>query len=135
MKLDLQRSLIRPIPTKHVQQKNGYDYAAWHYKWARVIYFCPDAEWTVKRETEREDGSWFVVGTLTIDGVSRDGVGYEGPSNHDSGGSDVGVKAATSDALSRACTMHGIGLELYGTDTSAFQKPRNGEKSDDKEGE
>ena len=133
---ELLKKLITPIPARLVEQRPGaggrkLDYVEWHTKWLRVLAVAPDACWEIVQILPHSDG-WIVTGRLTIAGVSRDGVGFDKPKTQTdkktgdtvAQESDNGVKAAATDALSRACTLHGIGLELYGADTSWFQRDR-----------
>jgi hypothetical protein len=131
---EMRAKLMRPFPRSVVEQRPGaggrkLDYVEWHTKWMRVLAVAPSASWEVVTIIPRDEG-WVVHGRLTIEGVSRDGVGFDKPKTQKdrktgemvAQESDNGVKAAATDALARACTLFGIGLELYGADTSWFQK-------------
>jgi hypothetical protein len=143
--MDLRRifwNLLSPMPAAKVVQRPGpggmtLDYVEWHTKWLRVLAVAPDATWEIVEIIPGESG-FIVCGRLTIEGVSRDGVGWS--ETKKAAQVDIGVKDAATDALSRACALFGIGIELYGADTTWFQKQlaklkNGGSGDDDSEGE
>jgi hypothetical protein len=75
---------------------------------------------------EFRDNLCIVVGRLTIPGLgTRSGIGVQ--QLMQGGGSEDLVKGASSDALKKAATLYGVGLELYGPDLEAMaaQSPQN----------
>ncbi len=84
-------------------------------------------DWVVTHEDVKKVGEgeelMVVRGVLTIPGMgSREGYGVQRISAR--GGEDL-VKGASSDALKKAATLFGVGLELYGPDYEEDQeKPR-----------
>lgn len=144
--------LGQAFPRNAIKQRTGgggkkLDYIETH----SVIHRLNDAahEWSfhVKSmdvqttENDRGDKSslWIVVGELTIPGLgTRTGIGVQRTTER--GGEDL-VKGAASDALKKAATLFGVGLELYGPDyeehesaTEPQRRPqpkRAGPKSDE----
>jgi hypothetical protein len=110
------RRLMKPTPKEYVSQRDGgggrtLDYLEWSVKVALLSQEVPDWRWRLKKVWRDEDG-WYAIGTLTVCGVSRDGRGFA--RHRKTGQEDNGIKDACSDALSHACSLFGIGLDLYG---------------------
>lgn len=84
-------------------------------------------DWTITHESVKAIGSdelMVVRGLLTIDGMGcREGYGVQRISAN--GGEDL-VKGASSDALKKAATLFGVGLDLYGPDYEE-EEPRRQE--------
>lgn len=113
--------LTRPFPAELVRQRPGRNgqmlsYVETHAVIARLNEGCDAWSFEVVSH-EVQDGEVIVLGRLTADGVVKCAFG----------GSDVTVdksgrvisladdlKAAASDALKKAASLLGVGLELYG---------------------
>ena len=135
-KEQLRQRLLTPTPTPLVRKLPGKrgDYVNWATNYARFKHDYPDASVEVMHTTLDEYG-WTVVVRLTVDGILHDGVGFEArpersiPSKDRDGNiytpearaeivrkglqQDSGVKAAASDALSRAMALAGYSLDLW----------------------
>jgi hypothetical protein len=70
---------------------------------------CPTWQWFI-RNIEIIKDEVIVTGSLTIDGITRDGVGSE---KLDTKSQAPPVKTAERDALKRAATWFGVARELY----------------------
>lgn len=116
---DIFKALREATPLAFVSTRKGYgggkplDYVEWRWVWERVLDVAPYANWAVVNVEPFIDldyGGFYVHGRLTIDGISRDGVGF---APFKKGAVDNGVKDATTDALKRACILFGVALDLY----------------------
>lgn len=91
----------------------------------RLNKCAPEWNWHIT-DTSWRDDLCIVTGELTIPGMgTRTGIGVQKVTER--GGEDL-VKGGSSDALKKASTLFGVGLELYGEDyeevSSAATKPQ-----------
>lgn len=120
--------LARPFPNMAVKQRKGrgattLDYLEGH----TVIHRLNEAtdgnwQWEILELSEfttvgrdgKEEQVLRCHGRLTIPPFGpREHIGVQGMSNASMGGEDI-VKGAVTDALKKAATLYGMGLELYG---------------------
>ncbi len=119
--------LQQPFPREAIKQRTGgggtrLSYVETHTvirRLNRLIEFGMEWSWEINEERvdPSPDGKgerMTVRGTLTIPGFgSREGYGVQIINAR--GGEDM-VKGASSDALKKAATLFGVGLDLYGPD-------------------
>ena len=121
------RKNVDPDLIRHREaSRNGnvrtVDYVEWHTVADILDETAPNWAHTIK--DIREMGDFMVVTVaITIDGVTREGVGT-GPSRN-----EMGIKKAEHDALKRAAVKFGIARELYKKEFDAIE--RGNEAPDD----
>ena len=89
--------IAAPLNTEDIKQRQGpggimLDYVEWPTVVKRLNEATSSWSWEVKSITLQND-SWVCVGTLTIEGISRDGIGCAPLKSNDV---DNGAKAAES---------------------------------------
>jgi hypothetical protein len=127
--------LTRPFAPEQIRSRPGQggkslSYVETHAVIARLNE-AADFDWSF--EVEKHDvlaEEVIVLGKLTIDGITK--MAFGGSSvTRDNAGNEVSLaddlKAATSDAIKKAASLFGIGLELYGG-TPAGSAPRSEER-------
>jgi hypothetical protein len=108
--------LSQPIDPSRIRQREGWrdrngnvhmvDYIEWHEVANILDRVCP--RWSFEVKEMRVIGQTMVMTVrLTIEGVSREGVGC----GH--ADTEMGIKKAEHDALKRAAVKFGIARELY----------------------
>jgi hypothetical protein len=115
-------ALVRPFAPEQVKTRPGQggkslSYIETHAVIARLNE-AADFDWSfevVKHEVLPDEV--IVLGKLTVDGITK--MAFGGSSvTRDNSGKEVSLaddlKAATSDAIKKAASLFGIGLELYG---------------------
>lgn len=106
------------IKTRQGRGGRGFRYVETHTVIHRLNSACPEGwSWRITRVEWRPD-VLVVTGELEIPGLgSRAGTGIQ-ELGEKTGGGDL-IKGAASDALKKAATLFGVGLELYGPDYEA----------------
>jgi hypothetical protein len=131
-------ALIRPFAAEQVKTRPGQggkslSYVETHAVIARLNE-ASDFEWNfevVKHEVLADEV--IVLGRLTIDGITK--MAFGGSSvTRDNSGKEVSLaddlKAATSDALKKASSLYGVGLEqLWGGGAAAVPAARSEERA------
>lgn len=118
--LDLQK----PLPKSVIKNRYGWkdkdgnpvyvDYIEWTTA-ANILDQTVGRNWSfVIKELLPGDGQAAVIGSLTVFGVTREGIGVCGGNSM-----DIAIKGAASDCLKRCAVMFGIARELYSTDEPA----------------
>jgi len=112
------RALSAPVePELLATRKQGgveLTYIPWHHAANILDEVCDRYEttwdWLINSVEELAGGKCIVIGTLTIEGVSRSATGIE-----ESEGVKFGdpTSNASSMAFRRACALHGLGRYLY----------------------
>jgi len=105
-----------PIPKEKIKSRVGWsdrsgnehrvDYVEWHYVADRLDVIAPLWSSEIKSLTF-SNGMAICILALTIDGVTREGLGIGGAD------SETGLKKAEHDALKRAAVKFGVARELY----------------------
>ncbi|HEX7228337.1 MAG TPA: Rad52/Rad22 family DNA repair protein [Candidatus Binatia bacterium] len=119
------KELRKNVDPHLVRQREGWrdrngnvqtvDYVEWHTVADILDETAPNWAHTIK--DIREMGDFMVVTVaITIDGVTREGVGT-GPSRN-----EMGIKKAEHDALKRAAVKFGIARELYKKEFDAIER-------------
>jgi len=97
---------VREGWTDRAGRKHPVEYIEWHTVADLLDRICPLWSHCVKSITEI-NGMVAVVASLTIGGITREGVGTG------TGDTETGIKKAEHDALKRAAVKFGIARELY----------------------
>lgn len=134
------QALMEPFAQEEIETRQGargkmLPYIAGENVIRRLIRACPEGfDFTIKSYTRhdyparlvKDTGEyvdrelWVATVTVTIPGLgSRDGVGVQVV---DQGTSEDMIKGAATDALKKAATVFGVGLELY-DDPKPQQRP------------
>jgi hypothetical protein len=122
MSTEISDKLCKPFPPEAVQQRRGGGgYALSYYDTQTIIRRLNDAtgnSWSLEAIRIWEaDGILFAHVKLTIPGLgSREHIGVQKIEARS--GEDI-YKGCVSDALKKAATLFGVGLELYGPDYEA----------------
>lgn len=112
-------------PVEFVKQREGWtdrqgsthmvSYVEWHYVADFLDNIWP--KWSYKIHSMLEfNGVIACVASITVDGVTREGVGCG-----DADKGEMGIKKAESDALKRAAVKFGIARDLYQSEESVVQ--------------
>jgi hypothetical protein len=132
MKKDI---LTRPFPPEQLRTRRGQNGKQFSYVEAHAVVTrlneATDYEWgfeVVKHEILADEV--IVLGRLVIDGIAK--MAFGGSSvTRDSSGKEMSIgddlKAATSDAIKKAASLFGCGLEMYGAAPAASPRPRANE--------
>lgn len=114
------RTLRQPVDPKLIKTREGWtdrrgdthmvEYVEWHTVADILDRACPTWSHAV-RNVARIGNVVAVTAALTIDGVTREGVGTGAAE------SETGIKKAEHDALKRAAVKFGIARELYRRET------------------
>ena len=110
------RTLRQPIDSRLIKTREGWtdrqgnthwvEYIEWHTAADMLDRVAPDWSHAVRNITQIGD-MVAVTASITIDGVTREGVGT-GPAD-----TETGIKKAEHDALKRAAVKFGIARDLY----------------------
>jgi hypothetical protein len=113
---NLLRALRQPIDSRLIKSREGWtdrqgnthwvEYIEWHTVADILDRVAPDWSHAVRNLTQIGDVV-AVTASITIDGVTREGVGT-GPAD-----TETGIKKAEHDALKRAAVKFGIARDLY----------------------
>jgi Rad52/22 family double-strand break repair protein/SWIM zinc finger len=113
---NLLRTLRQPIDSRLIKTREGWtdrqgnthwvEYIEWHTVADILDRVAPDWSHAVRNLTQIGD-MVAVTAAITIDGVTREGVGT-GPAD-----TETGIKKAEHDALKRAAVKFGIARDLY----------------------
>ena len=122
--------LMRPFPESAIKQRQGgggrmLSYLQGHTVIHRLIEATANQFDVVVTDLKREGDLMLATVALTIPGLgTRQHIGVQVMSNT-AGGEDV-VKGAITDAIKKAATLFGVGLELYGPDyeSGEVEQPR-----------
>ena len=127
--------LTRPFPPEQLRTRRGTNGKQFSYVEAHTVVTrlneATDYEWTfevVRHEILADEV--IVLGRLVIDGIAK--MAFGGSSvTRDSSGKEMSIaddlKAATSDAIKKAASLFGCGLEMYGAAPSASPRQRPAE--------
>lgn len=127
MKKDL---LTKPFPLELVKQRQGpggktFRYVETHAVITRLNDACETWSFEILKHAVRSD-EVIVVGRLTADGVVKSSFGGSAITR-DKEDRPVSIaddlKAAASDALKKAASLLGVGLELYGAGQKNAEEP------------
>jgi recombination DNA repair RAD52 pathway protein len=117
--------LQQPFPKSAIRQRQGgggrmLDYIEGHTVIHRLNEVCDSWDFAIVREWQ--EGNLLKAHVrLTLPGLgSREHIGVQKVS--DNGGEDL-HKGAVTDALKKAATLFGVGLELYGPDYESAPQP------------
>ena len=124
--------LTRPFPPEAIKQRPGshgksLSYVETHSVISRLNEGCDGWSFEVVRH-ELHEAEVVVLGKLTADGVVKMAFGGSSITTNQSGEATSladDLKAASSDALKKAASLLGVGLELYGG-VAVVPKPANG---------
>ncbi len=126
-------ALSEKFPKAAIKQREGargkqLDYLETHTVIHRLNSAAKTWDWKLTQLQQQGD-LLIAIGELTIPGLgTRTGIGVQKVSER--GGEDL-VKGASSDAMKKAATLFGVGLELYGPDYgAAMQAPARQTTSD-----
>ncbi len=114
-------ALSEKFPKAAIKQREGargkqLDYLETHTVIHRLNSAAKTWDWKLTQLQQQGD-LLIAIGELTIPGLgTRTGIGVQKVSER--GGEDL-VKGASSDAMKKAATLFGVGLELYGPDYGA----------------
>jgi hypothetical protein len=119
------KELRKNVDPHLVRQREGWrdrngnvqtvDYVEWHTVADILDETAPN--WNHEIKDIREMGDFMVVTVaITIDGVTREGVGTGSARN------EMGIKKAEHDALKRAAVKFGIARDLYKKEFDAFER-------------
>lgn len=115
---EMLEALGKPFPPEAIKQREGgggrmYDYVEAETVIRRLNAVCPEWSFIIRGHEWRGD-LMIAHGELTIPPLgTRSGFGVQKVSER--GGEDL-VKGSASDALKKAATQFGVGLDLYGPD-------------------
>ena len=119
------RALSRNVDPNLVKQREGWrdrngnvhmvDYVEWHTVADILDENAPSWSHTVK-DIRQIDDIVMVTVAITIDGVTREGVGTG------AAGTELGIKKAEHDALKRAAVKFGIARELYKSESDVIER-------------
>jgi hypothetical protein len=122
---NLLRKLRQPIDPKLIKTREGWtdrqgnahwvEYIEWHTVADILDRVAPDWSHAVRNLTQIGD-MVAVTAAITIDGVTREGVGT-GPAD-----TETGIKKAEHDALKRAAVKFGIARDLYRPETDVIEE-------------
>jgi hypothetical protein len=122
---NLLRKLRQPIDPKLIKTREGWtdrqgnthwvEYIEWHTVADILDRVAPDWSHAVRNLTQIGD-MVAVTAAITIDGVTREGVGT-GPAD-----TETGIKKAEHDALKRAAVKFGIARDLYRPETDVSEE-------------
>src|SRR5687767_7173477 len=123
------KELRKNVDPHLVRQREGWrdrngnvqtvDYVEWHTVADILDETAPN--WNHEIKDIREMGDLMVVTVaITIDGVTREGVGTGSSRN------EMGIKKAEHDALKRAAVKFGIARDLYKKEFDAFDRESTG---------
>jgi hypothetical protein len=125
--------LARPLPTEVVKQRVGWtdrhgrehevDYVEWHVVADILDRIHPRWSHAV-RNIVQIGGLVAVTASITIDGVTREGIGTGEAID------EKGIKKAEHDALKRAAVKFGIARELYRKDSDFGDAAANARNDD-----
>lgn len=132
----MNRSVLeKPFPAEAIKTRKGpfghdlsYVEAALYIKRLNEAF---EARWSWRILEHRELGSEVLVhGALEVDGIAKHAFGGSSVTTNKGTGEVVSIaddlKSAATDALKKACSMLGIGLDLYASqpDDQASRSPR-----------
>lgn len=119
------RTLRQPVDPKLVRTREGWtdrqgnkhmvDYIEWHTVADTLDRIAPTWSHAVKNITQIGD-IVAVTAAITIDGVTREGVGTGTADN------ETGIKKAEHDALKRAAIKFGLARDLYRRESEAIEQ-------------
>lgn len=119
------RSLRQPIDPKLIKTREGWrdrqgnthmvEYVEWHTVADTLDRICPTWSHSVRNVVQIGD-MVAVTAAITIDGVTREGVGTGTADN------ETGIKKAEHDALKRAAIKFGIARDLYQRESEVIEK-------------
>lgn len=119
------RTLRQPVEPKLVKTREGWtdrqgnthlvEYVEWHTVADILDRVCPTWSHSVRHITQIGD-MVAVTAAITIDGVTREGVGTGTADN------ETGIKKAEHDALKRAAIKFGLARDLYQRETEVIEK-------------
>jgi hypothetical protein len=119
------RTLRQPIDSRLIKTREGWtdrqgnthwvEYIEWHTVADILDRVAPDWSHAVRNITQIGD-MVAVTAAITIDGVTREGVGT-GPAD-----TETGIKKAEHDALKRAAVKFGIARDLYRRESDAVEE-------------
>ena len=119
------RALRQPVDPKLVKTREGWtgrdgskhmvEYVEWHTIADILDRTCPAWSHSVKSITQIND-MVAVTAAITIDGVTREGVGTGTADN------ETGIKKAEHDALKRAAIKFGLARELYQRESEVIER-------------
>ena len=122
---NLLRTLRQPIDSRLIKTREGWtdrqgnthwvEYIEWHTAADILDRVAPDWSHAVRNITQIGD-MVAVTASITIDGVTREGVGT-GPAD-----TETGIKKAEHDALKRAAVKFGIARELYRRESDVIEE-------------
>jgi Rad52/22 family double-strand break repair protein len=122
---NLLRTLRQPIDSRLIKTREGWtdrqgnthwvEYIEWHTAADILDRVAPDWSHAVRNITQIGD-MVAVTASITIDGVTREGVGT-GPAD-----TETGIKKAEHDALKRAAVKFGIARELYRPESDVIEE-------------
>jgi hypothetical protein len=127
--------LTRPFAPEQLRTRRGTNGKQFSYVEAHTVVTrlneATDLEWAfevVRHEILSDEV--IVLGRLVIDGIAK--MAFGGSSvTRDSSGKEMSIaddlKAATSDAIKKAASLFGCGLEMYGATASVSPRPRPAE--------
>lgn len=128
------RALRQPIDPKLIKQREGWrdqygnvhmvEYVEWHTVADILDRIAPTWSHAVRSITQIGD-MVAVVAAITIDGVTREGVGTGTADN------ETGIKKAEHDALKRAAIKFGIARELYQRESEVIERTGAGPQPGD----
>lgn len=118
------RTLRQPVEAKLVKTREGWtdrngdkhfvEYIEWHTVADTLDRVCPTWEHKVK-DIKLVGDMVAVIASITIDGVTREGVGTGSADN------ETGIKKAEHDALKRAAVKFGLARDLYQRETEVTE--------------
>jgi hypothetical protein len=121
---NLLRTLRQPIDSRLIKTREGWtdrqgnthwvEYIEWHTAADILDRVAPDWSHAVRNITQIGD-MVAVTASITIDGVTREGVGT-GPAD-----TETGIKKAEHDALKRAAVKFGIARDLYRRESDVIE--------------
>src|SRR5215470_1884318 len=119
------RTLRQPIDSRLIKTREGWtdrqgnthwvEYIEWHTAADILDRVAPDWSHAVRNITQIGD-MVAVTASITIDGVTREGVGT-GPAD-----TETGIKKAEHDALKRAAVKFGIARDLYRRESDVIEE-------------
>jgi hypothetical protein len=122
---NLLRTLKQPIDSRLIKTREGWtdrqgnthwvEYIEWHTAADILDRVAPDWSHAVRNITQIGDVV-AVTASITIDGVTREGVGT-GPAD-----TETGIKKAEHDALKRAAVKFGIARDLYRRESDVIEE-------------
>jgi len=129
------RTLRQPVDAKLVKTREGWtdrtgnthlvEYIEWHTVADTLDRVCPAWSHSV-RDIKQIGDMVAVTAAITIDGVTREGIGTGSADN------ETGIKKAEHDALKRAAIKFGLARELYQRESEVIE--RNGSAAETNNG-